>query len=69
MTGGEMPKEKNTEVKEKEKEVSYLVVPELPTQPVRVLVDGKNNEHTVLKIEEALTELVNDVKEIKKTLV
>ena len=60
-----MPKD---EIKEEKTKKGILVVSELPTQQIRTLVDKDANEYEVLTIEEALTELLTHVRQIKKSV-
>ena len=59
-----MPKE---EIKEDNKK-GILVVSELPTQQVRSGLDKDGNEYDLITIEEALTELLTHVRQIKKSV-
>ena len=60
-----MPKD---EIKEEKTKKSILVVSELPTQQIRNAIDKDGNEYDVLTIEEALTEILNLVRQIKKSV-
>ena len=60
-----MPKD---ETKEEKIKKSVLVVSELPTQQVRNAVDKDGNEYDVLTTEEALTEILSLVRQIKKSV-
>ena len=56
-------------VDEKEnKSERIIVVPELPTQPVNKAVDEKGEQITLISVAEALTEIYNDIKLIKKSV-
>ena len=57
------------EESEKVSENKVVVVPELPTQPYNVVPteDGKGNL-TLMTISDALTEIYEDIKEIKKAV-
>lgn len=52
----------------KEDEVRTLVVKELPTQQITRFKDKDDVEYTVLTIEDALTELLDKVRENNKIL-
>ena len=54
--------------KEEKKEESIIVVNELPQQAVRVAVDDKGKEHTLLTRDEALTEILITTRKLQKTL-
>ena len=56
------------ETKEEKNKKGVLVVSELPTQQLRSLVDKEGTEYDVLTIDEALTELVNNIRQIKKSV-
>jgi len=57
--------------KEEVKEVSkdkVVVVPELPTQPYNKVKTEEGEDLTLMTISDALTEIYNDIKEIKKAV-
>lgn len=54
-----------TEEKEN-KEKKILVVQQLPTTPVRDVKDEEGNEFDCVTVEEALTEILTTVRDIKK---
>lgn len=56
------------EIKEEKNKKGILVVSELPTQQIRTLVDKEGIEYEVLTIEEAITELLTHVRQIKKSV-
>lgn len=60
-----MTKEIKEEVIGKEK---IVVVPELPTQPTNRAVTETGESITLMTFSEALTEMYNDIKEIKKAV-
>lgn len=66
MVKEKVEKEEKEETKETEPE--FLVVRDVPTQPVRVFVDEKKKEYSILTIEEALTEILRYVKKFDKVL-
>ena len=57
-----------------EKEVSkavaakIVVVPELPTQPYNAVKSEAGEDLTLITISDALTEIYNDIKDIKKAV-
>jgi len=53
---------------EKKKENPILVVSELPTQKVNLVTDEAGKEFSLMTVEQALTELVSNVREIKKVM-
>ena len=56
---------------EKEKKVvnkDILVTAQLPQQPMREVITEDGKEYSILTIEEALTEIVNNVREIRKSV-
>jgi len=54
---------------EKEDKKGVLVVSELPTQQIRIGIDSKDNkEFMILTVEEALTEILTHVREIRKSV-
>lgn len=59
-----MPKEENKEETKK----SVLVVNNLPTQVIRSGRDDDGKEYDLMTIEEALTEILQSVREIKKSV-
>ena len=58
-----MPDDKKEEVKEQ-----ILVVNELPKQQTRVAETEKGEPLKLITIEEAITEMYEDIKEIRKAL-
>lgn len=57
--------EEETEEKGKEKTgVKVLVVPELPTQPVKEVTDEKGKKFKLMTISEAIGEIRKDLKEL-----
>lgn len=62
MTFGDM------ETKKPEKKPKILVTTELPKQEIRNVRDKEGEEYECITVEEALTELVNNIREIKKSL-
>ena len=57
-----MPEDKKEVVKE------TLVVKELPQQPVKDAVTEEGKTYTLVTIEEALTEMLISIREIKKSI-
>lgn len=57
-------------VEEKKKEIvrEILVMTEMPKQEVRMLTDKDGKEYEVISIEEALSEIVNNIRIIKKSV-
>ena len=49
-------------------EKGILVVSELPTQQIRIGIDKDNKEIMILTVEEALTEILTHVREIRKSV-
>jgi len=65
----ELEKESKTEKKTEETERKIIVVKELPMQPTNIGTITATGEEVELKSEdEALTEIYNDIKEIKKAV-
>jgi len=65
----ELEKESKTEKKTEETERKIIVVKELPMQPTNIGTITATGEEVELKsIDEALTEIYNDIKEIKKAV-
>ena len=52
----------------KQSKVVVQVVKELPQQEIRVGADAEGNEYNFVTIEEALTEILNNIREIKKSV-
>jgi hypothetical protein len=67
-----MAKEKEEEETEQEKPQKIsgkiVVVPELPTQPYNRVKTEEGEDLTLITISDALTEIFNDVREIKKAV-
>lgn len=59
-----MPKE---EIKDEIKK-RILVRDEVPKQEVRTVIDEEGNQYEVLTIEEALTEILENIRQIKKSV-
>ena len=62
--------EEKTEIKPKKVEVqpNILVVAQLPTQPTNMVRDEKGVEYTLVTTEEALTEMLDILKQLKRGL-
>lgn len=61
--------EKKEEQKPKsEPKEEFVVVPELPQQPIRKFVEEDGKEITIYTIPEALKEILEICRELKKTL-
>ena len=56
------------EDKKKEIELDLIVVPTLPQQPIRETVDNDGKKYGIITIDEALTEMLRILKEIKKSV-
>jgi len=54
-------------MEKKEMKTEFVVVRELPTQPVNAYKE-EDTEFTILTTEEALTHVIKELKEIKKYL-
>lgn len=66
-----MPKketEKTEDSKEKETPEKIVVVQEYPKVPTNVVDDEEGNPVKLLSLTEAITEIYNDVKEIKQVV-
>ena len=72
-----MPEKKETEIPElekaevpeiKKKEMPIIVVKELPVQQVNTGITDKGEEVRLITIEDAITEMYLDIKEIKKAV-
>ena len=61
-----MAEEKKEAVKPK---VNLQVVAQLPTQNIRTYKDEDGKEHEFITIEEALSELLTSIREIKKAVI
>ena len=57
-----MPKEK----KQEKQENDFLIVPELPQTPVRVIEGEEGKKYDLITTQEALKEILESVREIKK---
>jgi hypothetical protein len=58
-----------TEEKKETKESKVIVVSQIPQVEERKLVDQEGNTYDCITIEEAMSEIYNDIKEIKKSLI
>lgn len=65
----ENQEEKEVETKETKQTVIPLVLNELPTEPTRRVFDQEGKEYQVVTRDEALTEILQAVREIKKGVV
>lgn len=54
--------------KEEKKEIKTVVVAQLPTQSVTKARDEEGNEFNLITMEEAITEILERVRELKKGL-
>lgn len=54
---------------EDKKEVRTLVVKELPQEPMRLVKGDDGSEYHLITIEEAIINIMEDVKQIKKSVV
>lgn len=58
----------DTKAKKEEKIQKTIVVAQLPTQPVNKATDEKGNEFNLLTVDEALTEILETIRALKKGL-
>lgn len=56
------------EKKEAERQNKSLVVNELPVETIRDYIDNDGNEFKLITIQEALTEILEAIREIKKII-
>lgn len=61
--------EKDVGGEKTKKEKEILVVNELPSQQIKEYTDEKGTEFQLITIDEALTELINNTRKIKKAVV
>ena len=54
---------------EDKKEIKILVVKELPQEPMRLVKGEDGSEYNLITIEEAIMNIMEDVKQIKKSVV
>lgn len=59
--------EEETKAK-KEKKLKALVYAQIPTQEIKTLVDKDGNEYEVVTVEDALTEILEIARDLKKGL-
>lgn len=54
--------------KKEDKSVKTVVVAQLPTQPVNKAIDENGTEFNLVNIEDAMTEILETVRQLKKGL-
>lgn len=57
-----------TEITKEEVEEKVIILNELPTVQTRKVTDNEGNEYNVLTRDEALTEILESVREMKKVV-
>jgi hypothetical protein len=60
--------EEKTKVKKEDKGIKTLVVEQIPTQPVNKAMDENGNEYLLINRDDALTEILETVRSLKKGL-